>query len=136
MNYRIKAALLGGDMRQSAAARFLSESGIECAVWGLDPTSDIGGAVRCDEWHSAVNGAAAVILPLPASFDGVRVNCPYAPECRLKLGALLENCDVPIIGGRLPEFFSASAAEKNKKVFDYYDSEERMRDITALSILQ
>ena len=75
MNYRIKAALLGGDMRQSAAARFLSESGIECAVWGLDPTSDIGGAVRCDEWHSAVNGAAAVILPLPASFDGVRVNC-------------------------------------------------------------
>lgn len=124
MNYRIKAALLGGDMRQSAAARFLSESGIECAVWGLDPTSDIGGAVRCDEWHSAVNGAAAVILPLPASFDGVRVNCPYAPECRLKLGTLLENCDVPIIGGRLPEFFSASAREKNKKIFDYYDSEE------------
>ena len=59
MNYRIKAALLGGDMRQSAAARFLSESGIECAVWGLDPTSDIGGAVRCDERCCGGHTAAA-----------------------------------------------------------------------------
>ena len=40
MNYKIKAALLGGDMRQSAAARFLSESGLECAVWGMDPGAD------------------------------------------------------------------------------------------------
>ena len=124
MNYRIKAALLGGDLRQSSAARFLSDSGLECAVWGLDTRSELGGAVRCDDWLSALNGASAIILPLPASFDGVRVNCPLAPECRLKLSALLDVGDAPILGGRLPDFFRKAADEKGRKIYDYYDSEE------------
>lgn len=124
MNYKIKAALLGGDMRQSAAARFLSESGLECAVWGMDPGADIGGAVRCDDWRSAINGAAVVILPLPASFDGVRVNCPMSPDSRLRLSVLLEAVSVPVLGGRLPDFFVRSAEEKEVKIYDYFDSEE------------
>lgn len=124
MNYKIKAALLGGDMRQSAAARFLSESGLECAVWGLDPGADIGGCVRCDDWRSAVNGAAVVVLPLPASYDGVRVNCPMSPESRLRLSTLLDAVNVPVLGGRLPDFLVRSAEEKELKIYDYYDSEE------------
>ena len=111
-------------MRQSAAARFLSESGLECAVWGMDPGADIGGCVRCDDWRSAVNGAAVVVLPLPASYDGVRVNCPMSPESRLRLSTLLDAVNVPVLGGRLPDFLVRSAEEKELKIYDYYDSEE------------
>lgn len=124
MNYNIKIALLGGDMRQAAAARFLSESGLECAVWGLGTESSIGGAVRCDEWRDALNGAAAVVLPLPASFDGVRVSCPLAPEARLHLSLITENCRAPVLGGRLPESFCRAAEDAGVEVYDYYTSEE------------
>ncbi len=124
MNYRIKAALLGGDMRQLAAARFLSESGLECAVWGFDPNSELGGAVRCDDWHSALNGASVIILPLPATYDGVRVNCPLAADLKLKLSALLEDGSAPILGGRQAEHFFNAGEEKGRKIYDYYDSDE------------
>lgn len=125
MNYKIKAALLGGDMRQSATARFLSECGLECAVWGIDPAFDIGGAVRCEDWRSAVRGAAVIILPLPASYDGVRVNCPSLPEARLRLSVLLESIDhARVFGGRLPEHFVSAAAGMGVAVYDYFESEE------------
>ncbi len=125
MNYKIKAALLGGDMRQSATARFLTECGLECAVWGIDPALNIGNAVSYDDWRSAIRDASIVILPLPASYDGVRVGCPTLPDARLRLSALLEAMDnAMIFGGRLPEHFSAAATEKGITVYDYFDSEE------------
>lgn len=125
MNYKIKAALLGGDMRQSATARFLSECGFECSVWGIDPALNIGGAERHDDWREALHGVSIVILPLPVSYDGVRVNCPSVPEARLRLSVLLEAAgNATIFGGRLPEHFRTTANEKGITVYDYFDSEE------------
>lgn len=130
LDNNIKLALLGGDARQGAVARRLAGLGFETAVWGLCAGGDeLGGAVRCDRWDDAVMGCRAVILPLPASADGVRVNCPMSdPESppKLKLSRLLEALEpgTPILGGRFTPSFKSMADAAGHRVWDYFESEE------------
>lgn len=124
MDKNIKLALLGGDARQSCLASMLAERGFECAVWGMPREKNMGKAVRCRDWRSAVNSAAAVILPLPATLDGITVNAPFSErEERLKLNALLDASDCPIFGGKFEDTFLAAASSKNRRVIDYFESE-------------
>jgi dipicolinate synthase subunit A len=123
MDKNIKLALLGGDARQCYLARELAERGYETAVWGLGMELDIGKAVRCRDALSAIDSASAVILPLPASLDGVSVNCGDSDTDRLKLLSLLDYCEVPIFGGRLGESFRLSASARKRRVIDYFESE-------------
>ncbi len=126
----IKLALLGGDARQMAVARRLAGLGFETAVWGLGHGEEaLGGAVRCDRWDDAVSACHAVILPLPASADGVRVNCPMAdPESpqRLKLSKLVDALPTgaPILGGRFTPAFKSMADAAGHHAWDYFESEE------------
>ena len=64
-----KIGVLGGDARQAILCRRLSEKGFETAIWGIG-SADVGGAVRCNNWRSAIEGSKAVILPLPAFKEG------------------------------------------------------------------
>ena len=126
LNNNIKLTILGGDLRQLAVARRLSGLGFETAVWGLGVCEEeIGDAVRCTSWEDAVNESKAVILPLPASSDGVRVNCPMNTSEQLKMKKLIETvgAGIPIIGGRFTPSFKCLAEEKNVKVIDYFQSE-------------
>ena len=102
MNENIKIGILGGDMRQTALARRLSAMGFETAAWGLPPDGDLGGSVRCGDWRGAVAGSRAVILPLPASVDGVRVNAPLAGGCELRMSHLMNelSADTLLVGGK------------------------------------
>lgn len=125
----IKLALLGGDLRQLSIARRLSGLGFETAVWGLGTCEqEIGDAVRCSEWTDAIKGSRAVILPLPASADGVRVNCPLTTDAQsqLKMMTLLENLtpETLIIGGRFTPAFKSSADSRGMRAIDYFESEE------------
>ena len=123
MEKNIKLALLGGDARQGYLASFLAERGFETAVWGLGDL-DIGDAVRCREIACALSDASAVILPLPASADGVHVNCPYCnDEERIKLSRLLDITKAPIFGGKFEETFIKNAHLKNRRIIDYFESE-------------
>lgn len=121
MNKNIKLALLGGDARQSCLARFLAEHGYETAAWGLSDSGCLGGAVRCRDPMSAMASASAVILPLPASLDGVTLNSEN--EERIKLHSILEYTEAPVFGGRLSEGFRLAASARKRKVIDYYESE-------------
>jgi dipicolinate synthase subunit A len=123
MDNNIKLALLGGDERQSFLARELADRGFETAVWGIGGGVDIGRAVKCRDAQCAIDSASAVILPLPASLDGVSINCSDTEADRLKLLSLLDYCDVPIFGGRLGESFRLSASARKKRVIDYFESE-------------
>lgn len=123
MEKNIKLALLGGDARQGYLASFLAEKGYETAVWGLGDL-DIGEAVRCREIACALTDASAVILSLPASADGVYVNCPYGSEDeKLKLSRLIDMTQAPIFGGKFEQTFADAAALKNKRIIDYFESE-------------
>lgn len=122
----MKLSMLGGDVRQLAVARKLSRMGYETAVWGLEvEDDDIGDAVKCSGWEDALRGSKAIILPLPASLDGVYVNCT-PPGCEsIKMSRLLSEIqlDVPIIGGRFSPSFKAQADNRQIKVIDYFESE-------------
>ena len=135
MSENIKIGIIGGDKRQLICADGLS-CDFECAVWGFasvygnDDEKYLKNTVRCADWMSAVKCSDAVILPLPASTDGVRLNCPLAvsggdaPDIRL-----LEICEKMkpgslLVGGMIPAVIKRYAVERGLSVTDYYDSEE------------
>ena len=126
MNENIKIGILGGDMRQTALARRLSAMGFETAAWGLPPDGDLGGSVRCGDWRGAVAGSRAVILPLPASVDGVRVNAPLAGGCELRMSHLMNelSADTLLVGGKFDFGIKEAAKENNIPLLDYFECEE------------
>ena len=124
MERDIKLALLGGDARQGYLAAALAARGYECAVWGLGREMGIGGAIRCRDWRDAVRGANAVILPLPASLDGLNINCQFGNEDdKLKIVTLLNFVEAPVFGGRFDESAILFAESHKRRLIDYFDSE-------------
>ena len=122
----VKIGILGGDMRQTALARRLSDMGFETATWGLSRDADIGQAVRCSDWHGAVDQCRAVILPLPASADGVRINAPFAVGYELRMSHLMHaiSADTLLIGGKIDFGIKEAAKENNIPLLDYFECEE------------
>ena len=126
MYANLKIGILGGDMRQTALARRLSEIGFEVATWGLPREADIGRAVRSGDWRGAVEQSCAVILPLPASADGVRVHAPYANGYELRVLHLMHtlSADTLLLGGKIDPGIQEAAKENNIPLLDYFDCEE------------
>ncbi len=126
MTKKIGLAILGGDARQIAMARRLAAEGYPVFVWGLGRCGDrIGDALLCDTWQEAIADAGAVILPLPASADGVRVHCPLQEgDHLLRMTTLLDA--IPgrlLLGGRFTEAVCDIAEQKKIEQIDYFDSE-------------
>lgn len=116
-----KIVFIGGDHRQTVALSLLSEK-YEVAAVGFDGFSgELGNAVRVEELEKAVNGAFAVVLPLPYTRDKLHI---FAPLCSSEI--LVEDvlaAAVPtarIYGGMLDDYITARA----RNAVDYYESEE------------
>ena len=143
MDKNLKIGIVGGDLRQLAVSSRLSEDGAECAVWGVGggdgPSAELmkkrigfGNAVRCGDWESAVTRSDVLILPLPMTRDGVRLNVAPAgdhtpiPSNDLRLTELIGKTaeNMLILGGKIPPSFARLSAEKRIRVRDYYESEE------------
>ncbi len=128
-----KIGLLGGDMRQIRLASLLADEGYETAVWGFRKIMDdenvkgrLTKCVRCADWESAVCSSDVVLLPLPVSLDGVRLNCPLASaDYHIRLTEIVEKCasGSVLLGGRIPPLIARLASEKGISVYDYYESE-------------
>ena len=74
-------AVLGGDKRQIGAAKFLAELGFQVSAWGIGSASDFSPHIRCfRDWREAVRSAEVLLLPLPATVDGVRLSSPLSAE--------------------------------------------------------
>ena len=119
-------AILGGDRRQIAAARYLACCGYPVFVWGLGECgSQIGNAVLCDTWEKAIERADVVILPLPASADGVRIHCPlHDQDVLLRVTALLGKIGSRLLlGGRFSEPTRNIAEQLGVRWVDYFESE-------------
>lgn len=128
MKSKKKIALLGGDLRQYAAAVQLSRGAWDVHIWGMDRSGRGEGSVGfCRSCEEAIADASAVILPLPASTDGVHLNCPFdSSDSRLRLYDLLNGLspETVIVGGRIPQPFCDAAEGRGVRVRDYFDSEE------------
>jgi len=126
----IKIGLLGGDLRQIALAKKLASLGFETAVWGLGacvPESEIGSAVRCVDFTGAVRDSSAVVLPLPASIDGVRLNCPLANDkSELRLMQIMDivSENAIVLAGKADRELKTLASARGVKLIDYFESEE------------
>jgi dipicolinate synthase subunit A len=127
MNEKNKIAFLGGDKRQYTAALKISEHGWESCIWGQERES-IKSVQIADSLEEALHGARAVVLPLPASLDGITLNCiPEGREGRVRLETILKSLTdrdgACVIGGKLSLGFVAEARERNIPCFDYFESE-------------
>ncbi len=119
-------AVLGGDERQVSVAKRLAESGLDVTVWGLDVPVERLLPARCAEsWKDALCDADAVVLPLPASADGVRVHCPlWGPDEMLRLTSLTDAIEGKLLlGGRLGEGLYSLAESKSITCMDYFENE-------------
>ena len=123
---KINIAIVGGDVRQSAVAGRLHEAEINVIAYGIGKgKSDYDCFPTCEDYKNAVKNCVAVILPLPASTDGVYINTPLVPEMApIRLTALLDDGlygeKKPIIlGGKLTPAFKAYAAEKGFRVIEF-----------------
>ncbi len=120
-------AILGGDTRQLSLAAKLAEEGLLVRAFGLPPESLPSGVELFLDWERAIAGATVVLLPLPASPDGIHLNLPLSPGtdrpllsdvfASLPSGALLA-------GGKLTPTAKAALEEQGTCYFDYFDSEE------------
>lgn len=128
-----KIGVLGGDLRQLAVASMFAKLEYECAVWGIDSRSKNetdSNIVRCVEWKCALSGADVVILPLPITTDGIRLNCGrntddhemYIP----RVTEIIQQADrkTSIFGGKIPANIRRFAEEHNVRLIDYYEFED------------
>ncbi len=126
MGKKMTLAVFGGDLRQVFMAKRLAEMGFDVYVWGLGACADnIGTACVCPHWEDALESAEAVILPLPATADGVRVHCPLQDEdVFLRIPALLDAMgERLLLGGRIGDGLLGIAEQKGVRCIDYFASE-------------
>lgn len=133
MKDRIKIGVLGGDLRQSVVCSLFAKQNIECAVWGVEGLStemNEYNIVKSADWKGALGGAEVLILPLPLTTDGVRLNMwrnglrldTYIPRLTEIIQAVSKSC--VILAGKVPANIKRFAAENNVNIVDYYESEE------------
>ena len=88
-----KIAMLGGDERQIYLARALAKRGRAVYAWGLGSDFDrICPAKAVQTPSEALDGASVVLLPMPASLDGKK----------LDIRLIVDRCSVELYadGGR------------------------------------
>ena len=127
--------LVGGDERQLAVSRFLSEAGYNVRAMGLGhgesvavSDSDMPRGIRL--YHritGALDGCDSVVLPYPASRDGMTVPCPMEEGMTVSwdsiMSALRGRKEVTVFGGRIPTAWVESLKKEGIRAVDYEDSE-------------
>lgn len=114
-----KLAVVGGDMRQLVAARELAAHGHEVVIWGFDVyDGNYGNITKASSLSDALANAECVLLPLPYSYDGTRLNCPLTGE-EIRVSDVLSMAEKEAIlfAGMAPNI-------EDRRVVDYYDREE------------
>ncbi len=114
-----KWLVVGGDRRQIAAVNYLREQGISVAAWGIGEQSTES------DWKKAVQDSDILLLPLPITSDGVRVQCPLNEGIGIRFLSLLEaiRADALIFGGKIPDLWMEQARQAGVSVCDYFLSE-------------
>lgn len=124
MEKTLRITLLGGDQRQLYVAEHLARR-YEARLWGHERGAREAIACAYLNWEDAVEGADAVILPLPASSDGVRVFMPLGGSIApLRLDVLLTRlAGKLLLGGRMDASLRERADGAGIMWIDYFESE-------------
>lgn len=112
---------LGGDMRSVYAAKRLSAHyDYDCFIYGFEKS-----AIPDMRVLRELTKCQSVVLPLPASVDGVNINAPYF-EKPLPLSIIPEavNAGGIVYCGRSTPALRELCAQNNLKLVDYFEREE------------
>ena len=118
-----KIALIGGDARSRAMAMRMGELGWPVFAYALGEGQ---GMVAVSTLEETLEGACAVVLPMPAFDAAGRLPCPFSPEVVLTVDALFERLSggVAVFGGRISPAVFAKAADLSINLSDYSVSDE------------
>ncbi len=122
MNDKIKAAVIGGDMRQGYLVNELLSAGYEVSAYGVNGDCPNTFPTLSD----ALESADAAVLPYPISPDGMYLNA-ICSTCNIRLDELFKEIHKAgiktVIGGGFKSTSSSLAKKYGLNIFDYGLSE-------------
>jgi len=121
-----KLLVIGGDRRQIYMAQSLASQGFDVELFGFGETQETGGhQSRHNSIAEAVKSADAIILPLPVSRDGVKINTAFCQNVGTlaDLSEMLERGQI-VFAGMMDHSWKSNFFKRGIPVFDYFEREE------------
>ena len=116
--------VIGGDERMKYLAQSIAADGYPVCVCGLEKLGTCRGAAECDLPQLAAK-SSVILLPLPATKDGLFLNAPYAEnEIRLDDDFSRLFMHKTVCGGMLQRLTASSSLWREIEPEDYYRREE------------
>ena len=116
--------VIGGDERMKYLAQSIAADGYPVCVCGLEKLGTCRGAAECDLPQLAAK-SSVILLPLPATKDGLFLNAPYAEnEIRLDDDFARLFMHKTVCGGMLQRLTASSSLWREIEPEDYYRREE------------
>ena len=116
--------VIGGDERMKYLAQSIAADGYPVCVCGLEKLGTCRGAAECDLPQLATK-SSVILLPLPATKDGLFLNAPYAEnEIRLDDDFARFFMHKTVCGGMLQRLTASSSLWREIEPEDYYRREE------------
>ena len=116
--------VIGGDERMKYLAQSIAADGYPVCVCGLEKLGTCRGAAECDLPQLAAK-SSVILLPLPATKDGLFLNAPYAEnEIRLDDDFTRLFMHKTVCGGMLQRLTASSSLWREIEPEDYYRREE------------
>ena len=116
--------VIGGDERMKYLAQSIAADGDPVCVCGLEKLGTCRGAAECDLPQLAAK-SSVILLPLPATKDGLFLNAPYAEnEIRLDDDFARLVMHKTVCGGMLQRLTASSSLWREIEPEDYYRREE------------
>lgn len=125
MKEPIKLSVVGGDARAVVAAKRLCGKGFDCMAFAPPEGTRESGVPVVATLDECLENTKAVILGIPFSTDGHRINC-RCPDCAISFRSLCEKLSPRslLLGGRVTPEAHATAALYGVRFLDYLDREE------------
>ncbi len=116
--------VIGGDERMKYLAQSIAADGYPVCVCGLEKLGTCRGAAECDLPQLAAK-SSVILLPLPATKDGLFLNAPYAEnEIHLDDDFARLFMHKTVCGGMLQRLTASSSLWREIEPEDYYRREE------------
>lgn len=117
-------SVIGGDLRQLTLAAMMERDGYRVKIFGFDRQIDTSTLEKAKDIKDAAS-AEIIILPLPASHDGLYLNAPFA-ESEIKISELLDiiSSESKIFAGKVSNSIKEAAKKYTLEIQDYFTREE------------
>ncbi|MCR5353304.1 MAG: dipicolinate synthase subunit DpsA [Clostridiales bacterium] len=126
MKKDIKVGFICGGERQIITAKKIASYGYETVLYGFDKYSgDFGLCTRIKNLSDLISMSDVLILPLPATSDGMSVNAPFSEKTINLSEIFTANCDNKLfLYGGCGNIIEKYASEHKLHAFDYYGIEK------------